>query len=85
MGRVVDADIDPADVFSENPQHQHDHAADQHQRGDQGAVPGEDFGVNQFVDDVIEGEQKAQNRDQRAQKGGDAEGLDREGGEPVHP
>ena len=72
---MVDADIDPADIFSDHTQHEQDHPADQCDDGHQAGPTGRDLGVQQFMDHCVQGHHKSQKGNDAADDSGDGAGT----------
>ena len=82
---MVDADVDPADIFADHAEHEQDHSADQCGNGHQGCPSGRDLGMQQLMDDSIQRHDKPEQRDHGSDEGGESERLDGERGKPVDP
>ena len=85
LWRLVDADVDAAHVFSNEPEQEHDHAADKEQGGKHAGVTNGNFGVHKFLIDHEQACGKSDNGAKEAEVSGGAERLDRECGKAVDP
>ena len=85
LRRLVDADVNATYVFTDEPEQEHDHAADKEQCGKHACVADGNFGEHQFfVNDEQAGGESHQCTEQ-SDVGGSAERLDGECGKAVNP
>ena len=85
MRRLVDADVDAAQVFADKPKQEHDHAADKEQRGKHAGVAHRNPGEHQFFIDDENARCKTDQGAKEPDKGGGTERLDRKSGKAVNP
>lgn len=85
MRRLVDADVDAAHVFADEPEQEHDHAADKEQRGEQARVAHGDFGEHELLVDDEDARGEPDDGAEEAEEGRGAERLDGKGGKAVDP
>ena len=85
MRRLVDADVDAAHVFADEPEQEHDHAAHKQQRGEHAGVAHGDRGVHEFLINYENAGSEPDYSAEDADEGRGAERLDGKRGESVNP
>ena len=85
MRRLVDADVDATYVFADEPEQQHNHAANEQQSGEHAGVAYGNFGIEEFLVNNVEACKKTYEGADDSDKGRGAERLDRECGKAVDP
>ena len=85
MRRLVDADVDAAHVFADEPEQEHDHAAHEQQGGEHAGVAYGNFGIEEFLVNNVEACDKADEGADDSDKGRSAERFDGECGKAVNP
>ena len=81
---AVQTDIDSADVFAADTEHQHDHAADKEHGGHQGAVSHQDrCRMEQFIDNHVKPQCKSDDGADDTGKCGNPERLDGKRGKSI--
>ena len=85
LGRVIQGDVDPSNIFADEAQHEHDHAADKQEHGHEGAVSDRDIGIDELMDDGVDDHEHSQEGTDNAAAGSKAQRLDGKGGKTVHP
>ena len=85
MRRLVDADVDAAYVFADEPEQEHDHAADKEQGGEHAGVTHRNFGEHEFLVNHEKARGKTNHGAEQPDKGCGTEGLDGKCGEAVNP
>ena len=85
MRRLVDADVDAAHVLADEPEQEHDHAADEEQGGEHAGVTHGDCGVHQLLVNYEDACSESDHGAKEAEVGGGAERLDGECGKAVDP
>ena len=85
MRRLVDADIDAAHIFADEPEQEHDHAAHEQQSGEYAGVAYGNFGIEEFLVNDVEACDKADEGANNADEGSGTQRLDGECGKAVNP
>jgi len=85
LRRLVDADVNAAYVFTDEPEQEHDHAADKEQCGKHACVADGNFGEHQFFVNDKNACGKSDKGAEESDVGGGAERLDGECGKAVNP
>ena len=85
MRRLVDADVDAAHVFADEPEQEHNHAAHEQQCGEHAGVAHRNFGIEEFLVNDVKACDKADEGAEEAEVGGGAERFDGECGKAVDP
>ena len=85
LRRLVDADVDAAHVFADEPEQEHDHAADKQQGGEHAGVAHRDSGVHQFLVDDEDTRGKSDKGAEEPDVGGGTQRFHGECRKPVNP
>ena len=71
LGRIIHADVDTSHIFSDQSQHDHDHAAEKYQCRHQCAEAHRDIGIHQPLDDRINSIEEAETGAAHTERCGD--------------
>lgn len=85
LGRAVLADEDTADVFAQQTDHDHEHAADDQKDCHKGGPAGDGIRGDQLTNHHVNSKNKADKSQDAAAGSGDAQGLDGERSKSVQP